>query len=107
MGWTTRNGRRYYARCWLANGRLHWQYVGPGLKGEQAHAEDVARRQQQQEQRQAFQGTQTHWQATQQPLNDLLQGTDFLTRAMLVLSGYFKHGGEWRRKRNVHNPDLT
>src|SRR5579862_8993404 len=103
MAWQTKNGRRYYSRRWQRFGCLVREHYGSGIKGERAAAEDVARRAEEQARRQALRQEMQHWDATQLPLSQLTRASDFLTRTALVMSGLFKHGGEWRRNTHVHD----
>ena len=106
MPWGTKNGRRYYTRRWKAFGRVVRVHIGTGIKGEMAAAADAARRAVEKGQKQALNDEMARWQENQTPLTQLTQVTDFLTRTALVMSGLFKHGGEWRRNTHVkHSND--
>jgi hypothetical protein len=99
MHWFTKNGRRYYVRRKQLFGRVVREHIGAGLQGEQAAAEDAARRADEQAQRQSLQQKMQRWEAQQKPLPLLTRATDFLTRTALVLSGLMKqaaNGGATR-----------
>jgi hypothetical protein len=101
MPWSRKAGGRYYIRRRKFFGRVFRENMGTGHLGAMAAAADAARRAEEQKQKEALHAEMERWLATQTSLIQLTSATDFLARTALILSGYFKHGGEWRRNTNV------
>lgn len=99
MGWSNKCGHRYYTRVRKANGRVYQEYIGGGIKGDQAAAADAARRAQWQELRNVKNAEKSRWNDSEMQMGDLIDVADLAMRTHLVLAGFFRHGGEWRKRR--------
>lgn len=100
MSWETRaRGTRYYTRSKRINGRIIRQYIGRGELAERLAAADrrdrerraMVRHQQRLERERADRDA--------APIIGLHDELDILTRAALLATGYHRHHGEWRRRR--------
>jgi hypothetical protein len=102
--WEQRGNRRYYYRNLRRQGKQRRQYVGTGDNPtvELMAAADALRRVQQAIERRERLAEQAHFHEAESPLQRLCAGTDLLTRAALVVAGYYQHDrGAWRR---YHGP---
>jgi hypothetical protein len=101
MAWETRDGRgRYYTRTHKANGRAVREYIGAGVKGELAAAEDAARRAQRHARDALLRAERERWRAAKAVLQELDDLVRLLAHASLHAAGYHRHAkGEWRRRR--------
>src|SRR5687767_7847168 len=100
MAWETRDGRgRYYTRTHKVNGRVVREYVGGGVKGELAAAEDAARRAQRHARDALLRAEKERWRAADAALDELDDLVRLLAHASLHAAGYHRHAqGEWRRR---------
>jgi hypothetical protein len=94
MSWEQRNGSgKYYTRSRRVNGKIVRQYIGTGDLAELAamlDAEERAERQAEAETR-ADERLQLH------ELEGFCSEVDNLASVYLLMSGCYKHKGEWRR----------
>jgi hypothetical protein len=102
MAWETRKrGGRYYTRSRKVGGRVIREYIGSGLMGELAAAEDGAQRTQRgvaAEVRRAEQERLAELDAASIAFDAALET---LTRAVLMTAGYHRHHrGPWRKRRD-------
>src|SRR5262249_28483842 len=103
MSWETRRGRgRYYTRSTRRNGRIERRYFAAGADAEDAAAGDAARRAERQARAQARREQEAWWSALARPLNHLCLLSAQVLHAALLAAGFHRHGGVWRKKRNVH-----
>jgi hypothetical protein len=104
VGWEKRGKGTYYYRSVRVNGRPRRVYLGRGAEAQEA-ADQAARRRAERDARQAQrQAEHERWEADDAPLRRLYRFTDLLTKAQLVLAGYYRHDrGEWRRRGRGHH----
>ncbi|MFL5762234.1 MAG: hypothetical protein ACJ789_21245 [Thermomicrobiales bacterium] len=102
MAWETRQrGGHYYTRSRKVGGRVVREYIGAGLAGERAAAEDATRRAQ-------HAAAAKNRRAEQERLTDLGATltafdvvTETLAQAALMIAGYHRHHrGPWRKRRD-------
>jgi len=100
MGWERRpRGGSYYTRSRKVGGRVVREYVGGGLIGELAAAQDAEARAERETERAAWQAERERYAALDGALANLDAATDAATRAALAGAGYYQHHrGEWRRR---------
>lgn len=97
MGWDVKDGRRYYSRTHKRFGRYIREYIGGGIKGEQAAAEDAAKRAKREQLAQIRRREEAQWQAAEMVLDHVIGGSEWLFKEALVMGGYHRKRGEWRR----------
>lgn len=95
MGWRVINGRRYFYRAFRFCGEVQVVYLGNGP--------DAQREAQLLEKRKQARETRKRVIADIARLMELAEQTsgqlNLLIRAAIVTAGYYRHGGEWRRRR--------
>jgi hypothetical protein len=96
MGW---DRGRYYTRSRKVNGRVVREYVGGGLLGVLAAADDALAREERARQAEAWLRERAEDAALDGDLNRLEEITDLLAQAALVAGGFHEHRGEWRKRR--------
>ena len=101
MAWESRNGRgRYYTRSRKINGRVVREYIGAGLAGELAAAEDEHRHAQRCAAREALQKARSPLDWADRAITRVYTEIDWRCRAAAVAGAYYRHHrGDWRRKR--------
>jgi hypothetical protein len=103
MSWDRRGKRQYYSRSYRVNGRIIREYVGGGVAGERAAAEDAQRRARRRAEVAARRAEQELWHEAEEALRGFDELMDLLARATLLSANYHQHArGEWRR-RHVHD----
>ena len=76
------------------------EYVGTGLIGELAAAEDAERRAERTERRDAWNAEKQELEHIDGLLGRFTEDVSYLTRMVLVDAGYYRHHrGEWRKRR--------
>jgi hypothetical protein len=96
MGW---DSGRYYTRTKHVRGRFIREYVGGGVLGELAAAEDARRRAERKAQAKARRQEQERLLGAAALLIELCHLTDLLLKAALVNAGFYQHHRcEWRRR---------
>jgi hypothetical protein len=105
MAWERRTrGSRYYTRSLRVGGRVVRDYVGGGIKGEVAAAEDAARRAARQEKAEAWGRECARLEALDRAVAELDEAVGSLVTASLLIAGYHRHHrGNWRRRRAKSN----
>ena len=102
MAWETRQrGGLYYTRSRRENGRVVREYVGGGILGELAAAQDAHRRAEHEAQKQAWEAERERLDALEAPLAALNTACRDLTRRSLEAAGYHQHKGQWRKRRGT------
>lgn len=98
MPWEKRSGGgSYYTRSRRVGGRKVRIYVGAGVAGQVAAAEDAERRAVREASLQANRAERARRDSVDGPVRQLFQLTSMLTSAVLVAAGFMlHHGGEWR-----------
>lgn len=101
MSWDRKSnsGRSYYYRNKRVDGRSVKVYVGSGPKGRKAAQLDEEERLQRRRDQQYWSTVLMQIEQAGAPLEQLVQMTTLLWKAVLVTSGYHLHKGhEWRRR---------
>jgi hypothetical protein len=100
MAWLQRGNSRCYVRSVRHGRRVLQEYFGNGPEAQLAALIDQERQRQRQLQRQARLAAQETWRVASEPMNELVQLSDLLLRATLLVNGYYQHhGAEWRPRR--------
>jgi hypothetical protein len=92
-------GGLYYTRSYRLNGRVVREYVGGGILGQLAAQMDAQERRRREEEAAAWKEEQERMEAVAAPVEELCEGVEVLARATLLASGYHRHKGEWRKRR--------
>ena len=101
MAWEQRQrGGSYYTRSRKVRGRVIREYIGGGLRGQLAAAEDEAQRAAKEARVRAWKHECARLDAADALVEQVSHHTDLLASAHLIISGYHRHHrGEWRRRR--------
>lgn len=101
MAWERRaRGSRYYTRSRKIGGRVVREYVGGGLVGALAAAQDAERRNAANQQAQAWVELRARLRAARDVTERFSGDLETLARGTLTLAGYHQHHrGEWRKAR--------
>jgi hypothetical protein len=103
MAWDQHGQRRYYYRSRRVKGRSFHVYVGTGLIGERAAAEDQERRAQRQAERDAWRAAQQQVVTSRAVLDPLDDACSLVMPATLLLNGCYLHDRTWRRRHAAAN----
>jgi len=99
MGWEERRGRLYYYRSVRKGKRVRKEYAGGGALGQLAAQIDELKRLQRKEEEASWREERQHLERSAGFLRELEEATEILTRAELLVTGFHKRKGEWRRTR--------
>jgi surface antigen len=101
MAWETRNGGgRYYTRSKRVHGRVVREYIGTGPAAEMIAALDAESQRERDERRTARKASQAELERSAALVDRSWKGVLGITRAVLVVNGYYRHHrGEWRKRR--------
>lgn len=104
MAWETRQrGSRYYTRSRRVNGQVVREYIGAGIIGEIAAAQDARARQQRSTEREDERRVLAEIEALEHPLLGLGSVCDALVQSALEKAGFHNHRGQWRKRRGKKN----
>ena len=92
-------GGLYYTRSRRVGGRVVREYVGGGILGQLAARMDAEERQRREEEAAAWKQEQERTEALAAPVEELYGAVEVLAHAALLISGYHKYKGEWRKRR--------
>jgi hypothetical protein len=102
MAWEPKASQRYYIRKKRSGRRVVSEYIGHGPLAELIAAHDEERRAAEQEQREAeqlrFEQVKARTAEIDGPLDAANDAIMDLVAASLLLSGYHRHKGQWRKK---------
>lgn len=99
MPWEDRHGHKYYYRAKNIRGQKKREYLGRGPAAELASAADDLRRLDREVRVRQQREEQTRREEAEAPLRQLVQATDLLVRASLLVAGFYQHDrGEWRHR---------
>ena len=99
MGWEVRRGRLYYYRSMREGKRVRKEYAGGGTLGQLAAQIDELERLQRKEEEASWREERERLQRSAGFLQELEEAAEILTRAELLVAGFHKRKGEWRRIR--------
>ena len=99
MVWVWHGGNRYYYRGKKINGKVVMEYVGKGIIGEIAEAEDLERRRLKADKQQRKKNIQQEETAIDQHLIKIEADLTVITSDLLKSAGFHKHRGQWRQRR--------
>ncbi len=100
MSWEPRaRGGRYYTRSRKVNGRTIREYVGTGEVAAMADERDRLDRERREQERTALRLTLMELDLRDDSVKALHRDVDALAHGALLAAGYYRHHGEWRRRR--------
>jgi len=99
MGWEERRGRLYYYRSVRQGKRVRKEYVGGGAFGQLLAQLDELERLQREEEEASWKEEREHLERSAGFLRELQEAAEILIRAELLVAGFHKRKGEWRRLR--------
>jgi hypothetical protein len=99
MAWETRNGREYYYRKHRIGSRVISEYVGSGWLADLTAAADEQERDEREAERRAWNKTKAEILSADHEVNQTMDTCHTLAKAILLVSGFHTHKGQWRRKR--------
>ena len=99
MGWEERRGRLYYYRSVREGKRVRKEYIGGGALGRLLVQIDELKRLQRKEEEASWREEWERLQRSAGFLQDLEEASQILIRAQLLVAGFHKRKGEWRRRR--------
>src|SRR5215203_1274297 len=99
MGWEERRGRLYYYRSVRKGKHVRKEYAGGGSLGQLAAQIDELERLQREEEEASWKEEREHLERSAGFLRELQEAAEILIRAELLVAGFHKRKGEWRRLR--------
>ena len=99
MGWEERRGRLYYYRSVRKGKRVRKEYAGGESLGQLAAQIDELERLQREEEEASWREERERLQRSAGFLRELEEAAEILIRAQLLVAGFHKRKGEWRRIR--------
>jgi hypothetical protein len=102
MAWETRNGRLYYYEKKRENGRVVSRYVGRGLAAQLAESVNRMLRIEREELREEARKQAALDREIDRRIRQSALVVKLMTETTLVLAGFHKHKGQWRRRRGGH-----
>ena len=99
MGLEKRNGRVYYYKSRRDGEKVRKIYVGAGDFAHLAAQLDEAERLKREEETTCWRKEKERLEASAAFVKELEGAAEILTRAELLMAGFHKHKGEWRRLR--------
>jgi hypothetical protein len=99
MGWEERRGHSYYYRSVREGKRVRKEYVGGGDLGQLLAQLDDLKRLQRKEEEAFWREARERLEQSAGFLWELEEAAEILTRAQLLVAGFHKRKGEWRRLR--------
>jgi hypothetical protein len=101
VAWEERGGGRYYYRTRWVNGRPVKEYVGGGLAGRLASEADRIDRERREARALEEKREREKLEALAAPVLELSEAAEILARAHLIVAGFHRYRGEWRRERST------
>ena len=100
MGWETRKKgpRRYYTRSRREDGRVVREYIGGGVLGRLAAQQDEIERRQREEETAYWREERERLEQNAAFVGELEEAAEILSQAHLIVAGFHKRRGEWRRQ---------
>ena len=99
MGWEERRGRLYYYRSVREGKRVRKEYIGGGALGQILAQLDELNRLQREVEEASWREERERLQRSAGFLRELQEAAEILIRAELLVAGFHKRKGEWRRLR--------
>jgi hypothetical protein len=103
MAWAKRGKSQYYYRSRRIGNQVIREYLGSGLEAELSARLDVHRREQRRDDRDAWVSFVCCVREADRLLEDLNRRNRLLASVILLVSGWYSHKGEWRRRRVYRN----
>lgn len=102
MAWETRKGSSgsYYTRSKRVDGRVVREYIGTGEVALEVAELDAIEREQRQREKATFKVEKEAQSEIDLRIEEESKHISTLTDAILLVNGYHKHKGQWRKKRN-------
>jgi hypothetical protein len=100
MAWETRGNNAYYYRKKKVNGKVVSEYVGKGLVAQEIASMDSAERQERNIKLDAIKKEKNELELLNSRTTQSISATKRMVESFLILAGFHKHKGQWRRMRN-------
>jgi hypothetical protein len=98
VGWEEQGAHRRYTRSKRVNGRVVREYVGVGRRAELIAEFDRLQRERKRQLAAEWQAERRRLAAADEPLANFDDALRDLTKAALLLAGYYQHCRKWRRR---------
>ncbi len=102
MGWENRPSGRYYYEKKREDGRVVSKYVGRGLVAQLAESVNLMQRAEREELRAEMRRQAAQDRETDALIRRAARRVKLLTDASLLAAGYYRHKGQWRKRRGGH-----
>jgi D-Tyr-tRNAtyr deacylase len=102
MGWETRGNNLYYYRKKRIVGRVVSEYVGRGLMAQEIELMDLTERKERYDRIRAMRQQKEEFGFFDNQVSQMNLLVDHMVGGFLIISGFHKYKGQWRRRRNVN-----
>lgn len=103
MSWETRGNNSYYYQKKRVNGKVVSEYVGKGFLAQEIALMDLAERQERNKEAEVMKKESTELKLLDQQVTQVTSFIKQLLEGVLIISGFHKHKGQWRKVRNGKN----
>lgn len=100
MAWETRGNSSYYYRKKRVGGKVVSEYVGKGLVAQEIASMDLAERQERNKESEAIKKEKNELELLDRQVMQSISVICRMAEGFLMMSGFHKHKGQWRRMRN-------
>lgn len=100
MAWETRGNNSYYYRKKRVGGKVISEYVGKGLVAQKIASMDLAERQERNKEVEATKKGMNDLKLLDKEATQLNSLMKQMVEGFLIVSGFHKHKGQWRKMRN-------
>lgn len=103
MAWETRGNNRYYYRKKRKAGKVVSEYVGSGLAAQEIALMDLEERKERYNRNMIMRQQKEEFGVLDQQVTQLSLLVRGAIEIFFIVSGFHKHKGQWRRRRDVNN----
>jgi len=100
MAWETRGRNSYYYRKKRVGGKVVSEYMGKGLLVQEIASRDLAERQKRNRELDAIKKEKNELKLLDNQIMQSMSAIGQIVEGFLIMSGFHKHKGQWRRIRD-------